>query len=408
LFALLGIAPGADIGLPAAAALAGSPPRRTAKVLSMLEEASLLTRRAGGRYAMHDLIRDYATATAGRDLSREERESALRRVIDFYTHTSHAADHRVDPHRQAVPLPAPAPGAEPGLPPDDSGAMAWFDTEHANLLAAQRTAAALGRHDAVWHLAWGLHTFQNRRGMLHDRLAVWQAAMAATEHLSDPSAHIRARRLIGDVFMYFRRHDEAIKHLGEAAALAEKYEDPTEEGLIHHGLSWVWQLRGDDRQALEHATRALALFRTLGKPVWEARELNQVGWFAARTGDFETARTHCTAALALHRRHGESDGEADTLDSLGYIEHHTGRHAAAIDYYRRALTLYRERGNTFQVADTLACLGLPYAALGHHDHARSAWQEALELFRQQDRTHDAERVRHQLDALDDNRSSRAG
>ncbi len=408
MFALLGIAPGADIGLPAAAALAGSPPRRTAKVLSMLEEASLLTRRAGGRYAMHDLIRDYATATADRDLSRDQRESALHRVIDFYTHTSHTADHRVDPHRQAVRLPAPAPGAEPGSPPDDSGAMAWFDDEHANLLAAQRTAAALGRHDAVWYLAWGLHTFQNRRGMLHDRLAVWQAALDAAAHLPDPSVHIRTHRLIGDVFMYFRRHDEAVEHLQEAAALAEKHEDPTEEGLIHHGLSWVWQLRGDDRQALEHATRALALFRTLGKPVWEARELNQVGWFAARTGDFETARTHCTAALALHRRHGESDGEADTLDSLGYIEHHTGHHAAAIDYYRQALTLYRERGNTFQVADTLGCLGLPHAALGHHDQARAAWQEALELFRQQDRTHDAERVRQQLDALDDDRSSRAG
>ncbi|MDS0132567.1 MULTISPECIES: BTAD domain-containing putative transcriptional regulator [unclassified Amycolatopsis] len=404
LFALLGTAPGADIGLPAAAALAGSPPRRTAKVLSMLEEASLLTRRAGGRYAMHDLIRDYATATAERDLPLGERRAALDRVLDFYAHTAHAADHRVDPHRQAVRLAAPAPGVEPGSPSDDAEAMAWFDAEHANLLAAQRAAAGLGRHDVVWHLAWSLHTFQNRRGMLHDRLVVWQAALEATEHLSDPSVHIRAHRLIGDVFMYFRRHDEAVEHLGEAAALAAKHEDPTEEGLIHHGLSWVWQLRGDDRQALEHATRALAVFRTLDRPVWEARELNQVGWFAARTGDFETARSHCTAALALHRRHGESDGEADTLDSLGYIEHHTGHHAAAIDYYQRALTVYRERGNTFQVADTLSCLGLPHAALGHHDQARAAWQEALELFRQQGRTHDAERVRRELDALDGARS----
>ncbi|MFT7869223.1 MULTISPECIES: AfsR/SARP family transcriptional regulator [Amycolatopsis] len=120
LFALLGIAPGADIGLPAVAALAGTPPRRTAKVLSMLEEASLLTRRAGGRYAMHDLIRDYATATAERDLPREEREAALRRVIDFYTHTAHAADHRLDPHRTVVPPPprhpAPNPARRPTIP----------------------------------------------------------------------------------------------------------------------------------------------------------------------------------------------------------------------------------------------------------------------------------------------------
>ncbi|RSM50068.1 tetratricopeptide repeat protein [Amycolatopsis balhimycina DSM 5908] len=407
LFALLGIAPGADIGLPAAAALAGSPPRRTAKVLSMLEEASLLTRRAGGRYAMHDLIRDYATATAGRDLSRVERESALRRVIDFYTHTSHAADHRVDSHRQAVRLPAPAPGAEPGSPPDDSDAMAWFDNEHANLLAAQRTAADLGWHDAVWHLAWGLHTFQNRRGMLHDRLAVWRPALAAAPHLPDPAALSRSRRLLADVFANLRKHDEAVEHLQEAISLAERNEDDTEQSLAQHGLSWVWQLRGDDRRALAHATRALELFRGLGQPVWEARELNQVGWFAARTGDFETARTHCTAALALHRDHGDSHAEADTLDSLGYIEFHTGHHASAIQYYRAALTLYRDRGNTFQVADTLDRLGEPHAALGHDDDARTVWREALEMYRQQDRAEDAERVQRQLDALAGDRSSRA-
>jgi tetratricopeptide (TPR) repeat protein len=356
---------------------------------------------------MHDLIRDYATATAERDLPLEERESALRRVIDFYTHTSHAADHRMDPHRKVVSLPAPAPGTEPGSPAEDSSAMAWFDGEHANLLAAQRTAAALGWHDAVWHLAWGLHTFQNRRGLLHDRLAVWQAALDAAAHLPDPAAGIRAHRLLGDVLLYCRRHDEAVKHLHEAIALAEHHEDATEKSLAHHSLSWAWQLRGDDHEALAHATHALELFRVLGQRVWEARELNQVGWFAARTGDFETARGHCTAALALHRDHGDSHAEADTLDSLGYIEFHTGHHASAIRRYRAALALYRDRGNTFQVADTLDRLGEPHAALGQCDDARTVWQEALEMYRQQDRAHDAERVQRQLDALDGDQSPRA-
>jgi len=398
-FALLGIAPGPDIGLPAAAALTGLPPRQAGKVLGLLEEASLLTRRPGSRYTMHDLIRGYATTTAVRDLGRDEREAALRRVVDFYIHTSHVADHRVDPHRQVVRLAPPAPGAEPCPLPDDSAAMAWFDNEHANVLAAQRAAAALEWHDAVWHLAWGMHTFQNRRGMLHDRLAVWQAALGAAAHLSGSAAHSRAHRLLGDVFANLGHHDDALRHLHEALSLAENHDDRTEQGLIQHGLSWVWQLRGDDRQALEHATRALALFRELDKPVWEARELNQVGWFSARVGDHEAARTHCRAALVLHQRHGDSHAEADTLDSLGYVEHHTGHHAPAIDYYERALTLYRDRGNTFQVADTLDRLGHPHAALGHHEHARTVWQEAFERYQQQDRAHDAERVRRQLDAL---------
>ncbi|WP_370970308.1 BTAD domain-containing putative transcriptional regulator [Amycolatopsis sp. cg9] len=399
-FALLGTAPGPDIGLPAAAALAGSSPQRTAKVLTTLEEVSLLSRRPGGRFTMHDLIRDYAAVTAEQELRPAEREAALRRVLDCYLHTSHAADHHLDPHRQAVPLAEPAPGAGPHPLRDDSAALDWFDSEHANLLAAQHAAAAAGWHDVVWQLAWGLHTFQNRRGMLPDRLAVWRTALDSTAHLADPVATCRAHRLLADVQANLGRHDEAVEHLQEAVSLAGRTDERDEQGLAQHGLSWVWQLRGDDRRALDHATRALALFRTLGKPVWEARELNQVGWLAAQVGDHETARSHCEAALALHRRHGDAHAEADTLDSLGYIESRSGHHEPAVEYFRRALTLYRDRGNTFQVADTLDRLGGPLAALGRPDQARTAWREALELYRQQDRPRDADRVRRQLGAMD--------
>jgi hypothetical protein len=109
-FALLGTAPGPDIALPAVASLTGLSTRHTSKVLGTLEDASLLTRLPGGRYAMHDLIRDYATTKAHCDLTNNVREAALRRVLDFDTHTTHTADRLVDPHRPSIRLDRPAPG----------------------------------------------------------------------------------------------------------------------------------------------------------------------------------------------------------------------------------------------------------------------------------------------------------
>ncbi|HEX5402185.1 MAG TPA: hypothetical protein VFX16_07785 [Pseudonocardiaceae bacterium] len=64
MFGLLGIAPGPDTTLPAVASLADLPPAHARSALSALEEASLVERRPGGRYAMHDLLRDYAATTA--------------------------------------------------------------------------------------------------------------------------------------------------------------------------------------------------------------------------------------------------------------------------------------------------------------------------------------------------------
>jgi hypothetical protein len=65
-----------------------------------LEEASLLAQQPGGRYAMHDLIRDYATTTARQHLTEQAQEAALRRVVDFCTHTAFAAQGSLlDAHR---------------------------------------------------------------------------------------------------------------------------------------------------------------------------------------------------------------------------------------------------------------------------------------------------------------------
>jgi DNA-binding SARP family transcriptional activator/tetratricopeptide (TPR) repeat protein len=395
-FALLGIAPGPDIGLPAAVHLTGLPERETQAVLAALTEASLIDRTPGGRYGMHDLVRAYATTVAD-DLPVDVRETALRRVLDFYTQTAHAADRLLYPQRDPVRL---APGVEPHPLPDATAALAWFDTEHACLLAAQRTAITHDWHSTVWDLAWALDTFHFRDGHRHDRLMVWEAAVEAAGQLPDPTARTNAHRTLGRAHADLGCHEDAIAHLHQALTLAEHHHDGTQQAHTHHALARAWELRGDDRQALHHTRCAVDLHRSLDQPVWEADALNGVGWYAARLGDYDTARVHCQAALTLHRQHDNHDGAANTLDSLGYIDYESGEHRQAIDHYHDALTLYRDHGNTYQVADTLDRLGHPHLAVDQHEQARAVWREALRLYQEQGRNDDAARVQRQLDDLE--------
>ncbi|WP_433271336.1 BTAD domain-containing putative transcriptional regulator [Actinosynnema sp. CS-041913] len=399
-FGLLGIAPGADTTLPAVISLTALSPVRARRALSALEEASLVERRPHGRYAMHDLVRDYAATTAHTTLSDDVRETALERVMDFHLHTAHTADRLLDPHRPPVQPAPPAPDVHPRPLPDVATAMAWLDAEHATLLATQRAAVALGRHHFVWHLARALDTFHFRRGHLHHALASWRAALDAAAHLPDPTTHIRAHRHLGHACSRLGLHEEAIGHLEKALDLAVRHHDTAEQAHTHWVLAIVRGGRGDDRRGLDHARHALDLFHDLDMPTWEAEALNGVGWFAALLGDLDSARDHCHAALTLCRRHHDPTGEAATLDSLGFIAHRAGDHQQAVDHYHQALTLYRTLGHTYEAAGTLDRVGHPHAALGHHDRAREVWQKALELYREQGRDTDADRVRRQLDDLD--------
>jgi tetratricopeptide (TPR) repeat protein len=398
-FGLLGIAPGPDITLPAVASLTGERPTRAKRLLRALEEASLLDRDAHDRYSMHDLIRADAAITA-HDMDNNARTAALGRILDFYTHTAHAANHLLQPHRLHIQLDPPAPGAHSHPQPDYPAAMAWFEAEHPNLLAAQRIAISHHRHRTVWHLAWTLNPYLVRRGHRHDRLAVWQAALDATTNLPDPTLRVSAHRILGRAYADLGHHEQAITHMHHALTLAEHHHNPTQQANTHRALAWAWELRGDDQRALDHATQALHLCRTLDQPVWEASALNAVGWYATRLGDHDSARTHCQAALTLHRRHHNSTGEANTLYSLGNIDHHTGHHHRAIDHYQHALILRRQLGHTTGIANILDNLGHSHVALGQHDRARTVWREALQLYQEQGRDADAVRVQQQLDDLD--------
>lgn len=397
-FVLLGIAPGPDIDLPAAVSLTGLTTAEARRALRVLEDHSLLDRHPHGRYAMHDLVRAYAT-TADDHLPAPEREAALERLTDFYLHTAHTAERLLTPHRPPIRLDPPAPGTHSHPLPDRASALAWMDAHHLHLLAVQHTAASRRRHRIVWQIAWALASFHRLRGHIHDDLAVWQAAADAATHLPDPGARILAHRLLGHALAELERHDGAIANLHQALALARQHHDLTQQAHTHHALTWAWGQRGDDHKALEHAQHALDLFRALAQPVWEATALNMVGWHAARVGEYDYARKHCQAALDLYRHHEDPDGEADTLDSFGWIEHHTGHHHRAIDHYQQALALYRTVGNTTEAADTLNNLGHPHSALGNHAQASAVWQEALDLYRQQSRHTDAERLRRQLAEL---------
>ncbi|MEU4806417.1 tetratricopeptide repeat protein [Actinosynnema sp. NPDC023587] len=400
LFALLGIAPGPDTTPPAVAALTGQPRAHACKALTALEEASLLERRPGGRYAMHDLVRAFATTTA-HTLPDGVQKAALVRVTDFHLHTAHTADRLLDPQGTLVRPEPPAPGIHPHPLPDAAAAMAWLDAEHTTLLATQRTAAALSRHLVVWHLAWVLDIFHFRRGHRRDALNSWRIALEAAEHLPDFTTRSRAHRNLSSAYSRMGLHEEATDHLDRALKLAVRHRDPTEQAHTHRVLALVWGSRGDARRALDHAHRALDLFRTLDLSVWEAVALNLVGWHSARLGELDAARDCCHAALVMHRDHRNLDGESNTLDSLGFIARRAGEHQQAVDYYHQALTLYRALDNAYQVADALDHTGHPHAALGRHEQARVAWREALELYREQGRTFDAERVQRQLDDLDD-------
>ncbi|MEQ4717507.1 tetratricopeptide repeat protein [Nonomuraea sp. B19D2] len=396
-FELLALAPGLDIDLPAAANLTGLPAVQTGYALRALAEISLLQQYTPGRYRMHDLIRLHVTERAQLDRSSDDRDMALRRLVDYYTHTAFTGERLLDPHRPSIELATPAPGCRPQPLSNETAALKWFEAEHACLLAIQQFAAEVGWHRSVWQLAWALNSFHNLRGRLPEQLAVSRHALAAARELEDPAGQVLSHRRLGSVLIRLGRHGEAMDHLQHALGLAEDTGDIVAQAHTHQVLATAWaQQDGHVQQALEHASLAVRLVQDLDDEVWEADTLNAAGWLHARLGQCRQARAQCEVALALFRRHSSRDGEATTLDTLGYIAQQSDQHTEALAYYRQALDLLRDIGDAYHEAETLDRIGQVHAALGESADAHQTWRQAFRLYQAQHRAAEADRIHRRL------------
>jgi len=395
-FGRLSLAPGADIGLAAAASLIDLPVGQARILLRTLETANLIQQHTPGRYRMHDLVRLHAAELAQADPAAEE---ALRRLVDGYLLTAAAADRVLSPLRAPIELDSPTAGAAAQPIGDETAALAWLEAEHTNLLAAQRVAFDRGWYRRAWQLAWVVSAFYGRRGYMHEDLEAWRIGLAATDVERDPTATALAHRFVGRAYNRIGQYDDGIAHLREALGLLRQAGDLFGQAHAHRSLAWARVQQGREQLALGHAMRALRLYQKLGADVWEAEARGLVGWHYSRLGEYRQARAYCEEALALHRKHNNREAEGNTLDTLGSIAHDTGRTEEAAAYYRESLAIHRERGDTTQEASTLARLAENRATAGCVEEARTTWYRALALYRAQYRTTDAARVEAALARL---------
>jgi tetratricopeptide (TPR) repeat protein len=390
LFRLLGLHPGPDVSVAAAAALAAVPLPEARRLLGELVQASLLSEHAPGRYVSHDLLRAYAAGLAGTHSS-----PAVTRLLDFYVHTAWAADRLLYPARDPIEVPL-AGGTGAGTPlADHAAAMDWLAAEHRVLLAAARLAADTGHDAHAWQLAWALDTFLFRRGHWHEQIPLWTAALGAAERLGDLTALAVAHRSIGRQNIGAGHHDKARDHLARAAELYSQTGNHAGQGFVHNTLGQLSSASNDYHRALDHTAQALELYRLAGSPRGQAIALSQFGWFNDMLGNYEEAIPYCEQALALHRQVGDRRGEADVLDSLGYAHHHLGRHAEAAARYRQGIDLVHALGDQYAEAQILDHLGDTLAAAGNRPAAEKAWTAAVRILTDLDHK-DAVEVRAKL------------
>jgi len=380
MFRLLGLHPGPDISVPAAASLSATDEPQARRLLRELARDCLITEHMPDRYAFHDLLRAYAASMTRECDSQSDRDAAIGRVLDHYLHTAAHAAHLLRSGREPVAPAAPSPGTRPELLADYRQALAWFDAEHRVLLAAVTFAAETRSDSHAWQLPRAMMAYLLRRGYVHERVTVMGAALAAATRLDDTLGQAVSLRGLGSAYINAGDYDQARAHLEHCLPMFARLGDRMGEAVAQHNLTYLASALGRSEEGLRHGERALRLYRALGDETGEAEMLSNLAWFHALRGSYQRARAFCEQSLALTGKLGGCHFDFSVWDTLGYAELCLGDLPQAAAHFECALAICREYGNRHDEAGILINVGDARRAAGELPQARQAWQQALDIY----------------------------
>jgi DNA-binding SARP family transcriptional activator/tetratricopeptide (TPR) repeat protein len=370
LFRLLGIAPGTDMGVAAATALADRPARQTRSLLAALVGANLLEERRPGRFELHDLVRDYAI-----ELDDGSARPALRRFLSWCLHSCAAANHRCDPNRVSpVPPPDPEPGVEPLAFADSAVALRWFEVERPALVAAVRLAAANEWWDLTYGIVWPMWRLLENSGAKDDAVIVTEIGVTASEHLTDPAAQGAAYNLLATAYRAAHRPAESLECFHRAVEISKASGAHRFRAVSLNNMGGLLKDQGRHDEAIAALTEALTTSRELAGSYGEATILGNLTDALREAGHHDEALR--TAHEALARNHAN---DRVVLGQIGDVHLDREEYDQAIEYFTRALAGEPRSRGLRQEAAMLTGLGHARRGKGDLAGARSSWEEALRI-----------------------------
>ncbi|MCX2953295.1 ATP-binding protein [Lentzea sp. NEAU-D7] len=376
LFRLLGLIPGQDFGVEAATALLGG--GDAGEPLRQLVDANLV-QHDGDRYSLHDLLRMYALRLA-------EEPGARTRLIDYYLFNAEAAARKANPDFARMLVPQ-----VPGDPPrhefeTQADAIAWFDSERGNIVAAIPHAGAA---PAAWLLADMLRAYFYFQSYRVDWFVAARAGLAAAVEAGDVLAQAVMHGSLGLAHFSVSRLTDAIAEFTRARELLRQHPDDRVlvSLLINSGLAY--QQLGRLSDAVEVFTAAREL-----QPDNTAVAFNLGGAYLD-LGPLSESLANVRHAIELSEKQGLPHVRLYALDALSEVLEYNGR----FDLVREVIAEADEvrRGLPPELAHPLGGVALGASAVlaqGRPGEALESWLKALKIVQ------DANNQREEADLLD--------
>ncbi len=372
-------------------------------VLSSLVDKSLLTREPGGRYQIHELLRQFAQTRL------EAMPDETNRIRDlhsaYYARFLHEREQDLNGRRQRE-------------------AALEVEADINNIRAAWSWAVEHARLEDIHRSEHSLFQFYAIQGRLLEGTNAFERAVKVLDN-GDPRAEISLATALGHMgWMHMRRGalEQAKPALERSCLLYTRHAilpalergwDPRvllgvtyallgnvgaaetlgQDALQDHTLrkdgfnlamtfgllAMVARVQGKYEEARQYAQQGYGYTVSTGDAYMGAYSLYEWGMASHFLGDVVDAKRRLQASYAIRKGFGDPKGMADMLTFLGRIALLEGDNAEARLCYEQALTVCYGLGNQVGLVISLEGMGNSARAIGHYGEAWRYLHEALQV-----------------------------
>jgi predicted ATPase/DNA-binding SARP family transcriptional activator/predicted negative regulator of RcsB-dependent stress response len=348
--------------LRAAERIAGA----TLPALSALADKSLVRRTRGGRYEIHELLRQFADEKLVADIGENGQTKDLH--AEFY----------------AAFMDSGGRGLKGG---DEQNALVFIDAEIGNVRAGWRWAMNHADHALIDRYLEGLALFHEIRGWYHEGLGLLDAAVEALRHVPNESRTQQrvVAKLLGrqaSINFALTRYKKATRLLEESLAILKRIRAQEEMGYPYRILGDVLNSQGFVAEADRLYRQSLFAYESQRDRTGSAWASNRLGWVAIKMGNFNEAEKMLDNSLSYFREVDHQRGLIWTLNDLGFLLRRRGEYQHSQQHHRESLSISKLIGfhdgiawSLYELADAQRDAGLYEEAYGNLERSLAIYRE---------------------------------
>ncbi|GAB4113004.1 MAG: BTAD domain-containing putative transcriptional regulator [Roseiflexaceae bacterium] len=346
----------------AAVDVAGASPM----VLAGLADKALIRRDRAGRYALHELLRQFAA----RKLADhpEQRQATIQRYCRHYLRLlEQRTRDLVGGHQRQ--------------------ALTELEVEFDNLWQAWSWAIEDGLLGELANALDGMYRLCEMRGWYSDGMLALDLLLqhfGTPLPIESPEAILVARTNARQAALrcWIGQFEQAQHQLDEAMQVIRLHASALDLAFGHMVQGTVAYDRGDDATAQRQFEAGLAAYQALGYESGVAWALDMLGDLAGSLGQYDQARDRLTQSITIASALGDQISVAWSLSSLGRVLRLIGNPAEAQQLLEESREIFVQLDDQHGLASVYVSLGELAYSQADQSQARSYWLMALRSARE--------------------------